>query len=504
MNRTQNMSRIQRDHRAENSSRFSVSLPICEDPVTLVRASLAGDREAFAHIVQQHQGIVCGFACGVLGDPWGSEDIAQETFCIAWKQLETLQNPNQLSSWLCGIARNLTRHALRKRRIANAKNVSLRHDLSPSLPPSPIETSRKTSESTTSESAMSEWSVSELPASESVSQLASGVEEPFTTLWREERNRLLWDTVATIPSIYRIPLVMYYRGERSTAEIATALEISTDAVAQRISRARKLLRTELLRQVEDVLESSGPDEYFTLSVIAILPTVETCRVATSLAGTMTIGSVGITSSTTGSTMKGSWMMYCFSTFSFLFAIGCWVLGALPGTALAIRNAPTLVLRRHLLLTSLRRFTLLGILLSGFVCCVFLDSIIYSDTIPQAPQPFGLAFFWHLFLLLWIVCRIALHVSFYGTRHRLLRDAVRSAECSAFASTRKSSPRDENSSQEAPSQENTHENPHATHANAHTTREFITQPRLVVAYRHSLSILTVGYALSAVAIVCRMI
>jgi RNA polymerase sigma factor (sigma-70 family) len=41
---------------------------------------------------------------------------------------------------------------------------------------------------------------------------------------------------------YRIPLVLYTCQECSIAEIATALNLSTDAVKQRLARARRQLR----------------------------------------------------------------------------------------------------------------------------------------------------------------------------------------------------------------------------------------------------------------------
>jgi DNA-directed RNA polymerase specialized sigma24 family protein len=40
-----------------------------------------------------------------------SEDLAQEAFVIAWKQLPALREPEKLRSWLCGIVRNLGRRA---------------------------------------------------------------------------------------------------------------------------------------------------------------------------------------------------------------------------------------------------------------------------------------------------------------------------------------------------------------------------------------------------------
>lgn len=80
----------------------------------LVAASLSGDREAFGGIVARYQSLVCSLAYSATGSLSQSEDLAQETFIAAWKQLGHLRDPAKLRSWLCGIARNLINNWLRR------------------------------------------------------------------------------------------------------------------------------------------------------------------------------------------------------------------------------------------------------------------------------------------------------------------------------------------------------------------------------------------------------
>src|SRR6476661_8001979 len=84
-----------------------------DDP-TLVNASLSGDREAFALIVGRYQALIASVAYSATGDLAQSEDIAQETFLTAWKQLQSLREPGKLRGWLCGIARRITASAVRR------------------------------------------------------------------------------------------------------------------------------------------------------------------------------------------------------------------------------------------------------------------------------------------------------------------------------------------------------------------------------------------------------
>jgi hypothetical protein len=73
----------------------------------LVSESLSGNRDAFGRIVAQYQSLICSLAYCVTGSLSQSEDLAQETFLAAWKQLADLREPHKLRAWLCGIARNL-------------------------------------------------------------------------------------------------------------------------------------------------------------------------------------------------------------------------------------------------------------------------------------------------------------------------------------------------------------------------------------------------------------
>ena len=74
----------------------------------------AGDRDAFGGIVARYQPLVCSLAYSACGNLARSEDLGQEAFLIAWRDLEELRDPTKLRSWLCGIVRNLTANAMRR------------------------------------------------------------------------------------------------------------------------------------------------------------------------------------------------------------------------------------------------------------------------------------------------------------------------------------------------------------------------------------------------------
>ncbi|MBL8273539.1 MAG: hypothetical protein JNJ74_07005, partial [Xanthomonadales bacterium] len=81
---------------------------------SLVAQSVAGHRPAFEQIVSRYQALVCSVAYSATGSLSQSEDLAQETFLSAWRQLRGLREPERLAGWLCGIARNLAHNRLRQ------------------------------------------------------------------------------------------------------------------------------------------------------------------------------------------------------------------------------------------------------------------------------------------------------------------------------------------------------------------------------------------------------
>src|SRR5512135_2731724 len=64
---------------------------IARSDVELVEASRRGEHEAFGHLVARYQDVVCAVSFGATGDQGLSEDVAQDTFIAAWRQLDRLR-----------------------------------------------------------------------------------------------------------------------------------------------------------------------------------------------------------------------------------------------------------------------------------------------------------------------------------------------------------------------------------------------------------------------------
>jgi RNA polymerase sigma factor (sigma-70 family) len=216
----------------------------------LVDQSLSGNRDAFGQIVARYQSLVCSLAYSATGNLTQSEDLAQETFLTAWKNLRGLREPEKLRSWLCGIARNLAHNSLRQQeRDPNHAAESL-ENISESRSPAP------------------------LPHDEAISR---------------EEEAILWRSIESVPEIYREPLVLFYREHQSVEKVAAALELSEDAVKQRLSRGRKLLHEQVITLVESALERTNPGKAFTVGVLAALPAFTISAKAATLGATAAKG-----------------------------------------------------------------------------------------------------------------------------------------------------------------------------------------------------------------------
>jgi RNA polymerase sigma factor (sigma-70 family) len=195
--------------------------------------SREGDRDAFSTIVERYQTLICSLAYSACGDLANSEDLAQETFLAAWRQLGELREPQRFRHWLCGIVRNLSASAVRR-------------DVRRGSRPAPME---------------------------AATDVPSSVADPAAEAVTREEETLLWRALGNMPENYREPLVLFYREQQSVSEVASGLELSEEVVRQRLSRGRSMLREEMTALVESTLARTRPRSAFTLGVLVALPMI---------------------------------------------------------------------------------------------------------------------------------------------------------------------------------------------------------------------------------------
>jgi RNA polymerase sigma-70 factor, ECF subfamily len=92
------------------------SFPHGVDEAALVDDARRGDASAFAGLVERYGPMVLSLAYSSTLSRADAEDVAQETFLVAWRGLARFRGDAAFSTWLYGLARS--RCADRARRVA--------------------------------------------------------------------------------------------------------------------------------------------------------------------------------------------------------------------------------------------------------------------------------------------------------------------------------------------------------------------------------------------------
>jgi RNA polymerase sigma factor (sigma-70 family) len=197
----------------------------------LVWETLAGDRDAFAALVDRYRNLLCGLAYHHLGSFDDAQDVAQDVFLYAYRHLEELHDPGKIAAWLRRIALS---HCADRLRRWDRRHASL--DL-PGLDGGPPGTFRDPR--TAPHDGPERWAT----------RLA--VRQALETL--SEKTRLA--------------VTLFYLGGYSHSEIAGFLEIPVNTVRSRLRIAKRQLREEMITMVEDALSAGKPDPAFTQRVV---------------------------------------------------------------------------------------------------------------------------------------------------------------------------------------------------------------------------------------------
>ncbi|MEO8704085.1 MAG: sigma-70 family RNA polymerase sigma factor [Kofleriaceae bacterium] len=205
----------------------------------LVARSRRRDAGAFGELVERHQQLVFGVALARCHDVALAEDVAQEAFVAAWRDLDRLRDGERVGSWVAGIARNLAAAAVRTR----TRREGFAIDASDDSVPTPED-------------------------------------EVFE---REDRD-LLARALAEVPDAHRETLVLFYLEGESIAGIATALGITEDLVKQRLSRGRRALRDSVESRVESALTRARLRPVFRVGVVAAITALGARQATAATAG----------------------------------------------------------------------------------------------------------------------------------------------------------------------------------------------------------------------------
>ncbi|GAC1406334.1 MAG: sigma-70 family RNA polymerase sigma factor [Ktedonobacteraceae bacterium] len=178
-----------------------------QDDVKLVAASKSGDQDAFAMLVQRHQHRVFNLVYRMLQQYDEANEVTQETFLAAWQGLPTFRGDARFSTWLYRIAYNCCLKQVEQRKRDNALHTA-------------IEAEQRLED-------------------------ADSETRADTAIDAHERQTLVREQLSTLPTKYRLVLVLRHLQEKTYEEMAEILAMPIGTIKTHLFRARNLLKERL-------------------------------------------------------------------------------------------------------------------------------------------------------------------------------------------------------------------------------------------------------------------
>lgn len=172
---------------------------------TLVRAVLAGDKAAYEKLYDSYAPLVRAVCYDTTGNLADAQDLAQDVFMRAYKNLDQLRDPDRFGKWLVGIARLRCHEWLRRNLRRQGKRVEL-----------------------------------------SEAQIA--IPEPPD----DSRIEQIQKMITTLPEKERLALHVFYLQSNSADNARRIMDLSRSGFYRVLERARKRLEQLMIREQENV------------------------------------------------------------------------------------------------------------------------------------------------------------------------------------------------------------------------------------------------------------
>ncbi|MGE5371718.1 MAG: RNA polymerase sigma factor [Solirubrobacterales bacterium] len=164
----------------------------------VVRLILQGDTELYAEILRRYRTKVAGMVYHMTGSHADTEDIAQDVFIAAYKNLKVFEYRSRFSTWLYRITVNKCRDWQRRQQTRSPARL--------------IEI----------------WRDRASPPAERVAERAE-----------------VRDAVRELPEKYRTVIILYYFHDLPCQEIAETLDIPRKTIETQLARGRTMLARKL-------------------------------------------------------------------------------------------------------------------------------------------------------------------------------------------------------------------------------------------------------------------
>jgi RNA polymerase sigma-70 factor, ECF subfamily len=178
--------------------------------VSAIEAVLAGDRDAYGELVKRHSRILFRLAYRMTGNQADADDVVQDAFLRAYQKLAAFERRADFGTWIYRIAVHCALDRLKKRRAEEARRVSEQTD----------------------------------PEEDTV-QVADLKPDPERLAIGAEMAALQEVAMKGLSAMERTAFVLRHMEDRSTEEIAMALNVTPNTAKQSVYRAVQKVRHRL-------------------------------------------------------------------------------------------------------------------------------------------------------------------------------------------------------------------------------------------------------------------
>jgi RNA polymerase sigma factor (sigma-70 family) len=179
-----------------------------EELATLVVQAQAGDLDAYCLIVQRCQGMAFATACARLRDRHLAQDVVQEAFVRAYRDLTDLREPAAFPGWVKRIVFKYCDRATRGKKLRTI-------------------------------------------AIEYAAEVRSPVPGPDDELHRKELRHRVLEAVRALPDTQRTTTQLFYVDGYSQKEVAEFMKVPVTTVKKRLYEARKRMKASMSYTEED-------------------------------------------------------------------------------------------------------------------------------------------------------------------------------------------------------------------------------------------------------------
>ncbi|MFC5602018.1 RNA polymerase sigma factor [Sporosarcina koreensis] len=176
-----------------------------EDEQRLIQQVLAGDKQAYAHIINKYKNQLYATILRMTKNPQDAQDLVQDAFIKVYRNLGKYDASGSFSSWLYRVAINHCMDEFRKKRYSTIQV--------------------------------------EIDEAKVVNR-----EHPEVVFLKKEKSRQLERLIATLPEDERLIILLRYVNEISYEEIGEVMDVPLSTVRNKLHRAKKKMRETVKRE----------------------------------------------------------------------------------------------------------------------------------------------------------------------------------------------------------------------------------------------------------------